>query len=336
MVDALGLDIGGANLKAAHTRGVGRTVPFALWKKPEGLTAALRALISEMPAHELLAVTMTGESCDCYTSKREGVAAILDSVERICGRVAALVWTTYGCFLPLVEAREEPLRVASANWLAGAALAGNHANVDAALYIDIGSTTTDIVELWKGKPVPSAWTDMERLKCGELVYTGVKRTPVCAVLGPEVVAELFATMRDVYVMLDLQPEDEDDTNTADGRAATKHRAHIRLARMIGGDGELIGEEQTLALARQALRRQKECIAAAIDRVRQRMPEAATVNVISGSGEFLALQIATERGLAVVSLAERLGPQNSEAACAYAVALLAAQPEMQQVAARCQS
>ena len=43
-MDVLGLDIGGANLKAAHSRGLARTEPFPLWKRPEGLTGALRKL----------------------------------------------------------------------------------------------------------------------------------------------------------------------------------------------------------------------------------------------------------------------------------------------------
>ena len=89
MTDALGLDIGGANLKAAHSRGDARTAPFALWKKPEGLTSALRELIRSMPPHDILAVTMTGELCDCFVSKREGVEAILESVERVSGRDTA-------------------------------------------------------------------------------------------------------------------------------------------------------------------------------------------------------------------------------------------------------
>ncbi len=36
----LGLDMGGANLKAAHTNGAARSRPFALWKNPGGLTDA--------------------------------------------------------------------------------------------------------------------------------------------------------------------------------------------------------------------------------------------------------------------------------------------------------
>ena len=32
----IGLDVGGANLKAAHTNGAARSQPFALWKNPNG------------------------------------------------------------------------------------------------------------------------------------------------------------------------------------------------------------------------------------------------------------------------------------------------------------
>ena len=77
----LGLDVGGANLKAAHTDGAALSRPFALWKDPGGLAGALRGLIAEMAAADLLAVTMTGELCDCFESKRQGVLAILDAVE---------------------------------------------------------------------------------------------------------------------------------------------------------------------------------------------------------------------------------------------------------------
>jgi probable H4MPT-linked C1 transfer pathway protein len=324
MPEALGLDIGGANLKAAHSGGIARTQPFALWKKPEGLTAALRELIALMPQHDIIAVTMTGELCDCYVSKREGVEAILDSVEAAAGRTPVRVWTTYGTFLPLKDARAEILRVAAANWLAAATLAGSYARSGAALFIDIGSTTTDIVELWNGKPVPSAWTDVERLKSGELVYTGIRRTPVCALLGPQVAAELFATTLDVYLTLDLLPEDEENCHTADGRPATKRWARLRLARMLGGDGDTIGEAETAELARQAEAGQAAHIGEALRKVHQRMPEPPAAFVVAGSGAFLARRILTASGTPVISLDKQLGPQLSEAVCAYAVALLAQQ------------
>ena len=87
-MDVLGLDIGGANLKAAHTHDVARLRPFALWKDPAGLADALRGLLRGWPPFDLLAVTMTGELCDCFESKRQGVAAILDAVEAAAGGLA--------------------------------------------------------------------------------------------------------------------------------------------------------------------------------------------------------------------------------------------------------
>ena len=99
----LGLDIGGANLKAAHTSGAAKSVPFALWRDPGGLDAALGRLVAEMPPFDVLAVTMTGELCDCFASKREGVNHILDAVE---GRSKTVrVWTNEGAFVDVPTAR---------------------------------------------------------------------------------------------------------------------------------------------------------------------------------------------------------------------------------------
>ncbi len=94
----LGLDIGGANLKAADGRGWAHSVPFALWRNPQGLIGALAALVETAPAAERLAVTMTGELCDCFRSKAEGVRHILAAVVQVargatCGFILSMgVW----------------------------------------------------------------------------------------------------------------------------------------------------------------------------------------------------------------------------------------------------
>ncbi len=62
----LGLDIGGANLKAATVDKRAVSVPFALWKQPDRLPAALADLVKQFPDAEELAVTITGERCDFY------------------------------------------------------------------------------------------------------------------------------------------------------------------------------------------------------------------------------------------------------------------------------
>ncbi|HVK16749.1 MAG TPA: hypothetical protein VM533_07350, partial [Fimbriiglobus sp.] len=62
----LGLDIGGANLKAATADKRAVSVPFPLWKQPDKLLTALAELVGQFPDVEEFAVTMTGELCDCY------------------------------------------------------------------------------------------------------------------------------------------------------------------------------------------------------------------------------------------------------------------------------
>ena len=68
--------------------------------------------------------------------------------------------------------------IASANWHACAALiAGKHTS---ALFVDLGSTTTDIVPIVDGKVAARGYTDAQRLAAGELIYTGLVRGFVMA------------------------------------------------------------------------------------------------------------------------------------------------------------
>jgi probable H4MPT-linked C1 transfer pathway protein len=171
-----------------------------------------------------------------------------------------------------------------------------------------------------GVPVPNARRDPERLTAGELVYTGVRRTPLCALLGTGGAAEFFATTHDVYLLLESIPEDAADTDTADGRPATRDGAHGRLARMLCGDAETITRSATLALAKRLSLIQKQ----AIDRAARRH-EFRTL-ILSGIGEFLAREVFADFAGPIISLTERLGPERSAAACAVAVAVLLQSPE----------
>ncbi|MBY0521949.1 MAG: hypothetical protein K2R98_01035 [Gemmataceae bacterium] len=324
----LGLDIGGANLKAVHAAGVTRTQPFHLWRAPSDLPDALRSLLREMPAHDHLAVTMTGELCDCFSTKREGVHVILDAVRAVAGSARVSVWRTDGRLVDLATARDAPLLVAAANWLALATFAGRWAPHGPALLLDIGSTTTDIIPLMNGEPAPSGRTDPERLNSGELVYTGVRRTPLCVLLPDRTAAELFATTLDAYLLLGQLPEAPGDTHTADGRPATRLAAHGRLARMLCADVETCSEAERLALARHAAIAQKSLICKSIDAVVHRMGHSPHTVIVAGSGEFLARDVASGMrwfpSARLVSLADMLGPDASTAACAHALAVLAAE------------
>jgi (4-(4-[2-(gamma-L-glutamylamino)ethyl]phenoxymethyl)furan-2-yl)methanamine synthase len=322
----LGLDIGGANLKAFHTAGAARINPFALWRNPAGLVDALRALTDGLPAADAVVVTMTGELCDCFASKRAGVAAILDAVQALAGSTPIWVWLTDGTFGNPAAAREAPLRAASANWLALATFAGRFGAPGTALLLDVGSTTTDIIPLKNGKAVALGETDPERLLCQELVYTGARRTPICALLGSQVAAEFFATTLDAYLVLGEVPENPADTDTADGRPATRALAHARLARMLCADLETSTEEERLDLAARAAARQVEMIATAMNHAASRLAGPPKTIILAGSGEHVAAKALASTGWTsqVVSLRQEMSEVASAAACACAVAVLAAE------------
>ena len=324
----LGLDVGGANLKAAHTDGAARSRPFALWKNPGGLADALRGLVAETPAADVLAVTMTGELCDCFESKRQGVLAILDAVEAAAAGKPIRVWRIDGRFTDLAEARTAPLKAAAANWLALATFAGRlrpgrTGAADRRRLDHHGHCTA------ARRPARAAGrTDPERLRCGELVYTGVRRTPLCASWASEGAAELFATTLDVYLMLGKIAEDPTDCNTADGRPATKAAAEARLARMLCADLETCTAEERRKLVNRVLLKQVHTLQWAVERVAGRLSRPLQTIVVAGEGDFLVRVVLEEQEAIppcdVVRFEKSLSPEISQAACAYAVAVLAAE------------
>ena len=194
--DAIGLDIGGANIKVATASGRAVTRPFELWKHPDQLAVELSSLAADFPSYLPVAVTMTGELCDCFETKRDGVRHILAAVARsLSDSARCCLVDGMGRFLTVAEANASVLEIAAANWHALATFACRFTENAPALLIDIGSTTTDIIPLVNGKAAPKERTDTGRMRSGELVYTGASRTPICAVLSSGVAAELFATSR---------------------------------------------------------------------------------------------------------------------------------------------
>jgi probable H4MPT-linked C1 transfer pathway protein len=288
----------------------------------------MQTLLCDWPPFDLLAVTMTGELCDCFATKRDGVAAILDAILLAGVKVPVRVWMNDGRLVDVPTALDDPLSVAAANWLALATFAARFTTLGPAVVLDVGSTTTDIIPLLDGRPIPEGRSDPERLRCGELVYTGVRRTPLCALLGGQVAAEFFATTLDAYLVLGQLPEDPEDCDTADGRPATREHAEARLARMICADLETSSHAERHDIAVRVARRQVQMISHALESVTRRLPGAPESVILSGSGEFLA-EIAWrgQKSLAhsaSISLRERLGVEISRAACAYALAVIASE------------
>lgn len=327
----LALDIGGANIKVADGRGYASAFGFRLWADRDQLARQLRTVIAESPDCDHLAVTMTGELADCFETKSEGVHFILQAVEEAADHRHTRVYLSDGRLVTVEVARETPLLAASSNWHALARFAGGFAPHGVSLLIDIGSTTCDIIPLRDGQPVQLGVTDTDRLLHGELVYTGVERSPLCGVVSSvpyrgqlcPVAQELFATTRDVYIIQGKLPEQPSDSNTADGRPATRRGARIRLGRMLATTEEQFNHRDAVHVAEAVADVQAAQIVAATKRVQSRIGTPGRV-VISGHGEFLARRVIEQTPIIVpiTSLAAELGAVVSRSAPAHALAVLA--------------
>lgn len=332
----LGLDIGGANIKVADGNGFAVSSAFPLWQRPQQLAELLRRLIAGAPKADHLAATMSGELADCYVTKSEGVQAIVQAFITGADGRHARIYLNNGTLVAPQIALKQPLSAAAANWHALTRFVGRYVPQGSGLLIDIGSTTCDIVPLADGKPAMTALTDPERLLASELVYTGVERSPVCALVNSlpwrkqqcPTAHELFATTWDAYLTLGDLPEELHSTHTADGRPATKEAARDRLARSICADREMFDDRDALAAAEAIARSQLAKIAVAIGQVLGRLPAAPQAIVISGRGEFVARRALERMKVAakIISLESELGPALSRSATAHALAVIARENE----------
>lgn len=329
-MSCLGLDIGGANLKAATVDGWAKSIPFALWQNPDGLANALRGLIVAAPPAAHLAVTMTGELCDCFQTKAEGVRHILKAVDDVADGRDVSVYLTDGSYVSIGEAYERPHLAAASNWRALAEfVCRRFVEGKSALVIDIGSTTTDIIPIVAGHVTAIGRTDSERLLHSELVYTGVGRTPVCAVVKSlpyqggscPVAAEVFSTTADAYLVLGKLAEDLEITSTADGRPLVLTCARQRLARQICGDSSDFTDSEILQMAEHVHNAQKLEIEQSVMAICRRIGLEPNMCLVSGSGEFLAHEIAEAilPNSELLNLSERLGWGVSCSGPAFAVA-----------------
>ncbi|WP_166826796.1 hydantoinase/oxoprolinase family protein [Thalassoroseus pseudoceratinae] len=336
----LGLDIGGANIKAADVDGMARSMAFPLWEQPDRLSEVLRDFIAEFPPPDRFAVTMTGELADCFRTKADGVDSILAAVEQVANDRPIVVWQTGAEFVSPEVAREIPLLVAAANWHALATWVGRILPADSfAILLDVGSTTTDVIPLTNGVPTPTGLTDTERLCSGELVYTGVHRTPIVALANEvpwrdghcSLAAELFATTQDVYLLTGELPEEPTNSDTANNRPATREAACDRLARMLCADTTEVAEEEITSLAHDLSAIQIRRILSSIDQVLATQASVPTHVLTSGSGSFLAERVTQThpqlRTCEHVDLARMFADRISEAACAFAVARLAVERDV---------
>ncbi len=339
MRSTIGWDIGGAHLKAAraeHGKIVDVVqVPCPLWLGLDRLTEALGAVTARLGAADRHAATMTAELADIFPDRAEGVATLTSTLARHLHPGTVRIYGGRAGFLPVEAAPRHVDDIASANWHASASLAAR--SVPDALFVDMGSTTTDIVPLSGGRVQAAGYTDAERLACGELVYTGLTRSFVMA-LAPRapfagawttLACEYFASTADVYSILGELPDGADQLPAADHREKTVEASIARLARMVGRDAAQADQAAWHALATWLVEAQLRQIADGAHLVLSRTLLRGDAPVIAaGIGGRVVARLAARVGRPHVGFAELVSSYISDGewaghcAPAVAVALLA--------------
>jgi len=318
----LGLDIGGANIKLYHSAGHAICIPFPMWLRPASLADELVKILSGLPRCETWGVTMTGELADVFADRAEGVRAIVEQT-MIAARQEKIeavgFYASPGTLLTASEAVESSESVASANWHALAYWTTTWIT-EPSLLIDIGSTTADIIPISPGRVATPSRTDHDRLCRRELVYLGIRRTPVCSLVdtlpfnGAEVpvMRERFATTDDCALLLGWSPEAMDDVDTSDACPRTRPAAANRLARMIGLDHLNVSLDEAVVMASRVMQRATELVSVATS---SQAFHNASQWVVSGHARQL---IESPTNVTVIDLASRLGSNVSRVAPAFAI------------------
>ena len=330
-----GFDIGGANTDLAiidfekdEIKNI--EVDFAylpMWCKNDDLSKVLIELIENIcPLSEIDAVgiSMTAELVDAYDTKKDGVLDVVKKCEDTFD--CPIAYVGVDGMLSLEEIQETPLKAAAANWIATAQIATLIS--DNCIFIDTGSTTTDIIPIKNGKECAIGKSDFDRSATGELVYTGTLRTNLASFLDKvelngknyRIASELFAQTADVYTVLDLITEDDYVCDTFDGESKSKVDCAKRIARVVCADLEMLTEDDIVEMAKYIHQKQIEQIADGLKQVHE--TQDLDLIITTGLGKDILDKPAAELlGLEVKSMGDILTDEQCVVAPAVGTAVM---------------
>jgi len=345
----LGIDIGGANIKAVVLDCVEEVCNidsvyreyFPLWilgrEALYNKLLHLRSIAGDRPYY--VAVCMTAELSDVYRVKREGVYHIVDTVVNVFSDAKEIGFVTvHKNLVNSTTAKEKYLEVAAANWAASAWLLERFCyrwGIENSLFIDIGSTTTTLIPIIRCKAHVKGFTDPEKLIYGELVYTGVLRSNVVTIVDKvpykgffaRVSSERFALSGDVHLVLGYIDSSEYSTETADGRGKSVEEAIDRLSRVPCSDSEILNFYEVREIARYIYEVQIFRIFEAIMQIKSRIasmgidPDNLKV-ILAGLGKHMAIEAARRANLkAFIDIDDLVGTRISSVLPSYGAALM---------------
>lgn len=330
-----GFDIGGANTDLAvidfedgEIKNI--EVDFAylpMWSNNDDLSHVLIELIEKIcPVSQIDAVgiSMTAELVDAYDTKKEGVLDVVEKCEQTFD--CPLAYVGIDGMLSKEEIEKTPLKAAAANWIATAQIATLIS--DNCIFIDTGSTTTDIIPIKDGSECAVGKSDFDRSATGELVYTGTLRTNLASFLDKvelngkqyRVASELFAQTADVYMVLDLITEEDYICDTFDGEGKSKIDCARRIARVVCADLEMLSMDDIVEMSKVIHQKQIEQIADGLKQVVE--TQKLDLIVTTGLGKDILDKPAAELlGLEVKSMGDILTDDECTVAPAVGTAVM---------------
>ena len=330
-----GFDIGGANTDLAiieYEDGEIKDIQtifeyLPMWSDNDRLGITLIDLIEKIcPIEEIDAVgiSMTAELVDAFETKTEGVLDIATTCEKLFDCPVAYIGVDK--VLSLAELIQNPLEVAAANWIATSQIV---AEIEKdCIFIDTGSTTTDIIPIKDGKECAKGRTDFERSATGELVYTGTLRTNLTSFVDSiplngnnyRVASELFAITADVYNVLDLIKDEDYVCATCDGAGKSKEESARRISRVVCADLDILSMDDIIEISNYIHQEQIKQIASGLKEVSER--EGLDKVVVTGLGkDILCAEAAKLLGLDVKSMGDYYSDDECTVAPAIGTAIM---------------
>jgi probable H4MPT-linked C1 transfer pathway protein len=267
----LGLDIGGANTKAAlidfledNIQKISTNIRYyPFWEENiQGLPKMLNEMVSELLKEinigfediTSIAVTITAELSDAFQTKKEGIHSILKVLSEVFDPDKIKIISNENKFISVQESYEKYLNVAGANWVATALFIASYEKD--CLLIDAGSTTIDLIPIENGVSQTLGKDDVSRLMNHELIYTGALRATIPSIthivpykgVDCRISFEKFALIADVHRILGNISEEEYNCDTADNRSTSISDCYARLSRIICGDLDLISKDDINSIA----------------------------------------------------------------------------------------
>ena len=236
----IGIDIGGANLKVV---GLNRNKKIIfveqfkcpIWRGTDVLVDKFK-IFKNINPEALMGITMTGELCDNFLNREDGVKKIIGCTQKI--KCLKYFFTNNK---DRFKKKPSHKQVASMNWLATAEFISK--KITNGLIVDFGSTTIDLILIKNKKCANIFFDDFNRINNSELIYTGCTRTPIFGITNQvilkkkiyNIIPEFFSNTADLYRAIKILPDDLDLYESADGKKKSRTNSLRRIARNFGLD-----------------------------------------------------------------------------------------------------